>query len=600
MKLKTSLFLQVLPAPQKILKATLSMSFLLVAANTFAQTPVNTQTKSPERAKSQEPAQPKAQVASPVSREESFTDKQWRALQNYYFMMTGVELSSFNPKFDLYKSLAQKLTNADLQSKTNSENWQKIAEAVTNDYNFQRVTLADFAARMSNLEGLTNQPLGDLQIMMMEFFKRDVDYRSILFAPYAVSTYKGAYNGVNANDVTFVRNDDDNYTAHFYKTEDVRSYGNSGIITTNEFAEKFLKDGTNRRPIKYLMENFMCSPMASIKDYSISDKYVGVDITRSPGADPSKYQSDCRGCHSWMDGMRGAFAYSNYVNNKYQVQSSVFEKMNHNLFTAPNGFKVTDDRWEIYSDWADRPSLGINALKGRGYSELGRALADSEGFDSCLPRQIIKTVCQKMPSIEEIKENKLLLSDHNYSLKQVTQAASLSPLCSSYIEQGKKIKTFRAVGMSLINSLRYQGYAPYANAGTVGRGGTREMFTFEPSKISALPQLGLPSEVGASTLAALQSKASMLCDRMSDAYINADVGGKALPAAAVRSILVDFQEKLYGQPLDSSEVEKINRYIERAYAVNFKPGVSGAVSTYCSYGILGNPKFLTNPYGGAK
>jgi hypothetical protein len=513
-------------------------------------------------------------TSKPASNVKKVIDaKKWNAVQNYYFMLTGVELSKNNANYSQLLSISQNLSDAEITNRSQSANWNAIADIVVNDFYFNRVTLADFAARMSNLDNATNQSPGDLQFMLSELFKKGVDYRNVLTLPYELK-FTNAMNSheVELSDAKIV----------FSKAQNEASQDFSGILSTKEFADKFLSAGTNRRPVKYLMENFLCSPMSSIKDYEIADTYVGVDITRKPGEDPTKYQSDCRGCHSWMDGMRGAFAYSDYSTGRgiFGKTLDVRPKMNNNAFTYPSGYKVIDDSWEFHLSWAQRAQLGINTLKGKGYKSLGLALANSDGFDACMPRQIIKSVCQTMPTIEEVKNNKLLLSDHNYNLKEVAKAATLSPVCQKTIDSGKKIKTFRGVlhGFHNLSAIKSKGFS----------------IKIEPSEVSSLPQLGLPSEVGAATIATLIKYATSNCSAVGFINYKTYVGGRYNPNnyknAETENNIIDLKSSILGRDLTSSEIQEIKNFMKE----NENPNLVN----YCAYSLIGHPEFLFNPYGG--
>lgn len=514
----------------------------------------------------QRPQQSPATDAAAIAR--------WQKVQNFYFMLTGVELSKHNTNYDKLLNLSRQLTDQDNSTPAASAIWNQITELIINDFYFNRVTMADFAARMSNLDGSVNQTVGGLQLMILETIRLNADFRNVLTLPYSILDYNR-----NLVPETAQRGE---YDVKFGDVKSLTSF--SGLISTSEFAEKFLSGGTNRRPIKYLFHTFLCSPISSIKDYSIPDTFVGVDITRIPGQDASKYQSDCRGCHSWMDGMRGAFSKVDYGKERkiFGVGENVFQKMNNHPETAPNGYKVIDDSWAIHPDWADRVQLGIKNLNGTGYRSLGVSLATSDGFDTCVPRQVIKSVCQTMPTIDEIKANNLKLSDHKYKMKDLMKAAILSPLCQKNINTGQKIKSFRGVLYSLLNASDY-GRDAAANAGN--------KIAINPAAVSSFPQLGLMTEVGVAgiaTLVKLSATDPGLCRRIAT---SPNLSYKTKPEAIEKMILL--KETLLGRSLNNAEIENVNDFANQ-YANG------SAMEKFCTFGLLGNPDFLFNPYGGAQ
>src|SRR5262249_23644698 len=83
----------------------------------------------------------------------------------------------------------------------------------------------------------------------------------------------------------------------------------AGILTAPDFAIKHYSAGTNRRPIKFLMQNFLCRSLEQLMDTSLPDTWVRRDVDRSPGGDSRTYKQQCIACHSGIDAITGAFAY---------------------------------------------------------------------------------------------------------------------------------------------------------------------------------------------------------------------------------------------------------------------------------------------------
>lgn len=119
----------------------------------------------------------------------------------------------------------------------------------------------------------------------------------------------------------------------------------AGVLTTQGFAKTQYSGGTNRRPVEFVVKNFLCSSMPEIGDASASDAYVGKDVDRFFGGSYSNYTNNCKSCHTVMDGFRGAFAKVNY-NNFYGAALSGRQSMAHGSFsknTNPSHQKWLND-----------------------------------------------------------------------------------------------------------------------------------------------------------------------------------------------------------------------------------------------------------------
>lgn len=88
----------------------------------------------------------------------------------------------------------------------------------------------------------------------------------------------------------------------------------AGIFTTRYFAEAQFSGGSNRRPVEYVVKNFLCSSLSDIGNNMASDAYVGKDVDRFPGGDHSNYTNNCKNCHTVMDGYRMAFSKMTFNN----------------------------------------------------------------------------------------------------------------------------------------------------------------------------------------------------------------------------------------------------------------------------------------------
>jgi hypothetical protein len=197
----------------------------------------------------------------------------------------------------------------------------------------------------------------------------------------------------------------------------------AGVLTSRAFMSAHAIAGTNRRMVEYTLREFTCTPISEVADTSASPARIGRDVDRLPGADQTKFETSCKGCHTIMDGFRGAFAKFDYANvtvnntaygfirntqvnriaaafgfpaNMVDTYGTV-RKMNHNENVFPNGYVITDDSFvnnavginnKVTFGWD-----GPNKFGGVGVNQFGRMIADSERFAQCMAKRVFETVC---------------------------------------------------------------------------------------------------------------------------------------------------------------------------------------------------------------
>jgi len=178
----------------------------------------------------------------------------------------------------------------------------------------------------------------------------------------------------------------------------------AGIFTTRANGLAFYSMGTNRRMVKFTLQNFMCRSLESLKDFTVSDYRVRRDVSRSPGGNSTEYASYCVGCHAQMDGLAGAFAKLDYVAQTLRVKAvanNSIDKNNQNSSVYPDGATVTDDSWvNLLAGGVNASSLGWrgSAHSGSGPTALGEALANSEQFSRCQVIQVFRQMCKREPT----------------------------------------------------------------------------------------------------------------------------------------------------------------------------------------------------------
>lgn len=238
----------------------------------------------------------------------------------------------------------------------------------------------------------------------------------------------------------------------------------AGVLTSRAFMAAHAIAGTNRRLVEYAFREFMCIPMAEMADTSASPARIGRDIDRIPGGDATKFETSCKGCHTVMDGFRGAFAKWDFtsitVNNtplaftrNTQVSGSgamgfsnqqvdqfgTVRKMNHNETVFPNGYTIIDDSFVNNAvGTANRPRFGWNGpnrLGGVGVNQFGKMLADSSRFSQCMAKRVFDAVCTPngagdsriTPMIEGFA---LKFKDGGYNMRALFQEIASNPICA--------------------------------------------------------------------------------------------------------------------------------------------------------------------------
>jgi hypothetical protein len=178
----------------------------------------------------------------------------------------------------------------------------------------------------------------------------------------------------------------------------------SGILTTRAYGAAFVVAGTNRAPVAYAIENFLCKDMNEMNDTTIPDHRNRRDVDRSPGGTSEIYKNRCVGCHAGMDALAGAFAYYDYVNGKLiYTPGQVVSKMNHNV-VFPQGFVTQSDQWmNLWTEGQNASLKWGEATVGEGVRSLGQMLSETEAFHSCMAQQVYKKVCLKPVTADEDK-----------------------------------------------------------------------------------------------------------------------------------------------------------------------------------------------------
>jgi hypothetical protein len=230
----------------------------------------------------------------------------------------------------------------------------------------------------------------------------------------------------------------------------------SGIITTREFGQQYFVAGTNRAPLVALTKNFLCRDIETLADNTRSDMYVRQDVPRSPSGDSLTFLSKCSGCHAGMDPLTRAFAFIDWDEGSLkrgliyeapaagatpeQIENKVRSKMVRNSHVYPNGAKSKDDKWINLWHAGQNENVGFRGAEtGNGYQSLGKALSESESFDTCMPQKVYQSVCLVKASTENdklfIKKVSSEWKTGGYKMKDLIAAVASQCLVRS-LEEG--------------------------------------------------------------------------------------------------------------------------------------------------------------------
>ncbi len=191
----------------------------------------------------------------------------------------------------------------------------------------------------------------------------------------------------------------------------------SGLLSTRAYGVAYLYAGTNRAPVAFAMEHFLCRSMESLNDTTIPDYRNRRDVDRSPGGTSEIYKNRCVGCHAGLDALSGAFAYYDYANGKVIYSpGNVSSKMNHNV-TFNEGFVTQSNSW--INLWVEGQNASLKwgpVTSGEGVKSLGMMLSQTEAFHSCMATQVYEKVCLRHAKSDQDK----------FRISQLTEAYKLS------------------------------------------------------------------------------------------------------------------------------------------------------------------------------
>lgn len=353
----------------------------------------------------------------------------------------------------------------DIESKLNAGDKLGAADIATNGQGFINVIVKQFAAQMSSREETIRAPLSDFVATIMGITRDNLDSRLMLNGNfiYIANPEKVIVPNSIANDILgsnnhysdldqlnfdisqlIIRQDNQQILSNNSKgdgvTTNVENHPDpSGVLTSRAWMVAHASAGTNRRLVEYSLKEFLCLPMSSIADTQASDSRIGQDVDRNPGGKNETFLTTCKGCHTVMDGFRGAFSKFDMTSDGkpfYKI-SDVQSKMNKNSHVYPNGFKTTDDSWINYALRPNNMGLmgwkGDGIERGRGVNSFGTALSNSERFSLCMSQRVMEIVCRRNVRNQDLtswlKTLSIEFEQDKYNLRKLFQKVAIHTQC---------------------------------------------------------------------------------------------------------------------------------------------------------------------------
>lgn len=375
-----------------------------------------------------------------------------------YERLTGTKLPIDSP---LIAQMAALLNKGDLSG---------AAQIATQDPDFYNITVKLMALQLSTRDETIKTALNDFVASMIGVTRDMRDARELLTGNFY---YRGSGDNIRSDLVKDLLISNNHYAdletnrvnlaanlvrveGQMLATSETATAANpdpAGVLTSRTFMGEHATAGTNRRLVEYTFREFMCVPLNEWADTAASDARIGRDIDRFPANDHTKFQTSCKGCHTVMDGFRGAFAKWDFdgmgikhsaVNarggaNNYTIATDaqgIINKMNKNGTIFPSGFVTTTDS---FVNNATRPQNASMfewrgaAAGGNGVKAFGTVVSNSRRFSQCMAKRIYKTVCRK--DLDVTKDQALLVrwgdefEASGYQLKKLFESVAVKPEC---------------------------------------------------------------------------------------------------------------------------------------------------------------------------
>ena len=327
----------------------------------------------------------------------------------------------------------------------------EAARIATDDPLFLRTTLRHVIAPLTNKDESHFGEFNDMEALILGVANQDEDARTLMTGNFY---YVGKSTLINVtayspnNNLHFKRlfESESDLGKALVKLQPQRAdlSDPAGILTTRAFAEAFYSMGTNRRAVEFVFRNFLCMPIQSWRDSSLSDFRVRRDVDRAPGGNPATFQQLCKSCHAPMDAMVGAFNRVDFrplADSRNPSVSSgrlffhgargISDKVNQNSAVYPDGFVSTDDSWVNLLDGKTAFGWNRNILAGRGLNSFGKMISEAKAYADCWAYRSIREVCRQDPPLSSpfVQEVSKVLVSKGYKLKDAFAAAVTHPEC---------------------------------------------------------------------------------------------------------------------------------------------------------------------------
>lgn len=389
--------------------------------------------------------------------------------------LAGIKISADDPRL------------ADAAAKIAAGDKVGAAQVATAMPSFLNVTVKQFGAQMSSRDETIREPLNDFSASIIGVTRDQRDARELLYGNfYYAATDATKLNGIKIASILVpdLLLSNNHYSALERANVDlgqvlVRTEGQmiaisgdastpspdpAGILTSRAWLSAHAVAGTNRRNVEFAFRQFMCVPITGWADTLASDVRIGRDVDRFPGGDNTKFLTTCKGCHTVMDGFRGAFSkwdYSTTVNGAIHVANGVTTgnftpnidtanrgvifKMNRPDFVQfSGGYVLTDDSFvnnairganATLFGWRGNAPDADGALSSRttGVHAFGRLIANSQRFSQCMAKRVWASVCRTELSQAEMEmifvSMGLDFETKGYNLKKLFETIAVHPKC---------------------------------------------------------------------------------------------------------------------------------------------------------------------------
>ena len=281
------------------------------------------------------------------------------------------------------------------------------ARKLTEDPRFLDIKVRDLAAQYTNKDENPNVEFDDLQALFIGMTRDGTDAGELLTADYRYEKPPAGSRPTRESNSHYqsIDRSETSVSQGLVKTSPQWDgfLDAAGALTTYSFARAHFFAGTNRLPVKYALKEFLCRDPEQWRQLDAPDDWVRRDVDRLPSGKGDLYQADCRGCHSGMDALSGAFAYFDFTDKGFIISNrrkGIVKKYSANDHVYPEGRAIHSTAWKNYLTQGHNEEIGwVPPLEGQGVKSLGAMLSRTKAFNECLAERVFRHVCrQKEPS----------------------------------------------------------------------------------------------------------------------------------------------------------------------------------------------------------